>query len=226
MNITQQIAGQSFFCSWSGGKDSCLALYRAIQQGGKPKYLLTTMAEDSLKSRAHALPKAIFKEQAKSLGIPIKFRSTSRDKFESVMVSVLKELKETGVEYGVWGDIDLEHHLKWIERVCSSVNIQAYEPLWKMDRMNVVNEFLALGFKASIIAVKQEVMDINFLGRALNQKCIAELEESGIDPSGEGGEFHTVVTDGPIFSSAIQLEMNNKISCDGYCFLNVSVKVS
>lgn len=226
MNMTQPIAGQSFFCSWSGGKDSCLALYRAIQQGGMPKYLLTMMAEDSLKSRAHVLPKALFIEQAKSLGIPIIFRSTSRGKFESAMVAVLQEFKEKGMEYGVWGDIDLEQHFKWIERVCSSVNIRAYEPLWKMDRRNVVDEFLSLGFKATIIAVKQEVMDINFLGRTLDQKCIAELEESGIDPSGEGGEFHTVVTDGPIFSSSIQLEMNDKISSDRYCFLNVSVNVS
>jgi uncharacterized protein (TIGR00290 family) len=223
MNAIQPIVNQPFFCSWSGGKDSCLALHQALEQGGKPKYLVTMMTEDGLKSKAHGLPKDLFELHAKSLGIPIEFRSTSKDKYESVFVSTLRELKKNGVEFGVFGDIDLEPHFEWVERVCSSALIKSYEPLWRMDRRSVVDEFISLGFKATIIAVKQNVMNLNFLGRAFNSKVVAEIERSGIDASGEGGEFHTVVTDGPIFSSSIQLEMKETVNRNGYAFLKVSV---
>jgi uncharacterized protein (TIGR00290 family) len=223
MNAIQPIVNQPFFCSWSGGKDSCLALHQALEQGGKPKYLVTMMTEDGLKSKAHGLPKDLFELHAKSLGIPIEFRSTSKDKYESVFVSTLRELKKNGVEFGVFGDIDLEPHFEWVERVCSSALIQSYEPLWRMDRRSVVDEFISLGFKATIIAVKQNVMNLNFLGRAFNSKVVAEIERSGIDASGEGGEFHTVVTDGPIFSSSIQLEMKETVNRNGYALLKVSV---
>jgi uncharacterized protein (TIGR00290 family) len=128
------------------------------------------------------------------------------------------------VEIGVYGDIDLEPHLKWIEQVCSTAQIQPYEPLWRMDRPSVVREFLSLGFKARIIAVKQDVMDPSFLGRTLNTKVVSEMEKSGIDSSGEGGEFHTVVTDGPILSSSILLETTEIESCNGYSYLNVTAK--
>ncbi len=218
------IEDRPFFCSWSGGKDSCLALHRAIQRGGEPKYLLTMMVKDGTKSRAHGLPKGLFEAQAHSLGIPLEFRSTSRSEFRSVMIATLRELKEKGVEFGVFGDIDLEQHLEWVEGVCSSAKIQPYEPLWQLNRQRVVRDFLNLGFKALIIAVKHDVMDPAYLGSMLNRECAMELEKSGIDSSGEGGEFHTVVTDGPIFSSPIQLKINDTIIRDGRSFLNVSIE--
>jgi uncharacterized protein (TIGR00290 family) len=182
------------------------------------------MAEDGLKSRAHRLPKTLFEKQALSLGIPIIFRPTSKDNYKSVLTSALQELKKKGVEMGVYGDIDLEQHLKWIKQVGSTAKIEPFEPLWLMERRSVVNEFLSLGFKATIIAVKQDVMGTSFLGRTLNTKVLDEMEKSGIDASGEGGEFHTVVIDGPIFSSSIQLETHETIFINGYAYLNVTAK--
>ena len=65
------IKGKPFFCSWSGGKDSCLALYLAIQKGAVPRTLLTVVREDGERSRSHGLPVSVLQQQALALGIPL-----------------------------------------------------------------------------------------------------------------------------------------------------------
>jgi diphthine-ammonia ligase len=218
------IKDRPFFCSWSGGKDSSLALYRAIQNGGIPKVLLTMLTEDGERSRSHGLPVGLVQRQAQALGIPLVVCESSWNNYEDKFLSVIRKFKEDGIADGVFGDIDLEPHLQWVERVCSSVAIRPYEPLWKGVRRDILNEFLHLGFKATIIAVKQGILSNDFLGRILDQQVLADLEKAGIDASGEEGEYHTVVTNGPIFSSAIHLEIKDRIVQDGYCFLDVSLK--
>jgi uncharacterized protein (TIGR00290 family) len=212
-----------FFCSWSGGKDSCLALYKAIQNGGIPKALLTMLTEDGERTRSHGLPVGVVQCQAEALGIPLIVRKSSWNDYEGNFLSAIRKFKGDSVEYGVFGDIDLEPHLQWVERVCSSVAIQPYEPLWKRERTNLLNEFLSLGFKAMIIAIKQGALYNSFLGRILDQQVITDIEKAGCDASGEKGEYHTVVTDGPIYSSAIHIETRGQVIHDGYSFLNVSV---
>lgn len=219
------IKNKKFFCSWSGGKDSCLALYRAIQQGGKPEVLLTMMVEDGKRSRSHGLPGAVIQSQAEALGLQSLVRSTSWDGYEQTFVSVLREFKEQDITCGIFGDIDLEAHREWVERVCSSVGIQAYEPLWQNARRDLLDEFMQLGFKATIVAVKQGALYDSFLGRTLNRQVIADLESASVDVSGEEGEYHTVVTDGPIFSRPVDLQFKGQAVRDGYCFLDVSLKI-
>ena len=212
-----------FFCSWSGGKDSCLALYKAIQNGGIPKALLTMLTEDGERTRSHGLPVGVVQCQAKALGIPLIVRKSSWNDYEGNFLSAISKFKRDGVEHGVFGDIDLEPHLQWVERVCSSAAIQPYEPLWKRERTDLLNEFLSLGFKATIIAIKQGALDNSFLGRILDQQVISAIEKAGCDASGEKGEYHTLVTDGPIYSSAIHIKTRGHVIHDGYCFLDVSL---
>ncbi|MBN1831930.1 MAG: diphthine--ammonia ligase [Deltaproteobacteria bacterium] len=220
----KSLGGSLFFSSWSGGKDSCLALYHAIQHDGIPKALLTLMTEGKERSRSHGLPIAVFKSQASSLGIPLVPRSSSWADYEHTFISAAHEFRKEGVEYGVFGDIDVEPHLEWVKRVCASASIQAYEPLWKRDRSELLDEFFSLGFKAMIIAVKQETLDNDFLGRILDRQVINEMKKVGIDASGENGEYHTVVIDGPIFAYPLQLEKGRRVIMDGYGFLDVSVR--
>ncbi len=104
-------------------------------------------------------------------------------------------------------------------------SIQAYEPLWKRAREDLLNEFLQLGFKATIISEKKMYRVLAFLGRTLDSEVIADMQEIGIDASGEEGEYHTVVTDGPIFSSPIHLQMQDEAFRDGYCFLDVALQL-
>lgn len=219
-----RIKDRPFFCSWSGGKDSCLALYRAIKEGARPRFLLTMLTEGGERSRSHGLPLALLREQASVLGIPLIVRATSWGDYESTFLSAVHEFGQEGVELGVFGDIDLDAHREWTERICSSAGICSCLPLWGKARGDLFKELFEAGFKATICAVKEGVLDKQFLGRILNRDIVAEIESIGIDGSGEGGEYHTVVTDGPIFSAPLHLEMKGQVVRDGYCFLDVSAK--
>lgn len=217
------IQGSPFFCSWSGGKDSCLSLYRAIQSGGAPKALLTMMTEGGDRSRSHGLSIDVLRRQAQTLDIPLVVRNSTWNDYENTFISALGAFRADGIEHGAFGDIDMDPNLEWVERVCSSAGIRAYEPLWKTPRRELLGEFLQLGFEATIVAVKQSVLSDSFLGRVLDERVIADMEEAGIDASGEVGEYHTVVTAGPLFSSPIHLEQKAQVARDGYCFLDVSI---
>jgi uncharacterized protein (TIGR00290 family) len=218
------IKGSPFFCSWSGGKDSCLALYRAMNQGGTPRFLVTTLNEDGKTSRGHGLPLDLVGRQAQSIGVPLITRATSWEGYESVFLSILDELKREGVEAGVFGDIDLEGHREWVTRVCSCADMKAYLPLWNISRRDLLEELFEAGFKARVVAVREDALDRRFLGRVLDRSLLEEFTDLGIDPSGEAGEYHTVVTDGPIFSSPLLFEAKGELSHDGCCFLDMSFR--
>lgn len=213
--------GQGFFCSWSGGKDSCLALHKMMASGARPKVLLTMMVEDGSRSRSHGLPISVLKAQASSIGAELSVQATSWQDYERTFVSVLKKMAAEGIHHGVFGDIDLEEHRDWVERVCGKVGTEAHEPLWKRERLDLLDEFIDGGFSATIIAVKEGVLGRDFLGRRIDRPLVRELAAMGVDPSGEKGEYHTVVTDGPAFSKRIRLVEGGTVLRDGYWFLDV-----
>jgi diphthine-ammonia ligase len=203
------VAGRPFFCSWSGGKDSCLSLYRAIQAGGRPTCLLTIMSEEGRLSRSH--------------GLPIVFRSASWESYETVFSAALRELRSAGIEAGVFGDIDIDAHREWCLRVCHAAGIQALHPLWKQARRELLEQFIELKFQAVVVVVKADILGPEWLGRVIDRDAVLELEKAGIDPSGEFGEYHTFVTCGPIFSSPIAYRMGGApLLRDGYWLSRVS----
>lgn len=216
------IEGKSFFCSWSGGKDSCLALYHAIQQGGKPGCLLTILREDGKKSHSHGLPVSLLLRQSDALRIPLITCNTSWADYTAVFTEMLFRLKEQGIEYGIFGDIDINDHRQWCREVCHAAGITAFHPLWQTDRDSLLSEFLNLGFNAKIISIKQELLEGGFIGQQLCPDIILRMKNNGIDPYGENGEYHTVVTGGPLFSSQIDLSVGKMEFHDGYYFMNVS----
>jgi len=215
------IRDNPFFCSWSGGKDSCLALYHAIQAGSKPRFLLTILDETGERSRSHALPVALLEKQAQALGIPLITRSAPWVDYEKNFIDALHEFSKQSIQYGVFGDIDLEDHLAWCRRVCEYADIETYHPLWQRERSDLLNEFIALGFKATIISVKQGTLSTDFLGQTIDTVFLEEIKNQGIDICGEKGEYHTVVTDGPIFSNAVPIKAQKRTLIDGYWFLEV-----
>jgi uncharacterized protein (TIGR00290 family) len=214
------IDGRSFFCSWSGGKDSCLALYHAVRNGGKPRFLFTMMAEYGERSRSRGLPKALLDQQSQRLGIPIVLRSASWDQYESVFLDALREFKRGGIETGVFGDIDADANRDWVRRVCGETGVDPYHPLWKRPRRTLLNELIDLGFKATVVVIRNDKLGSHFLGCEMDQRTISAMEEAGIDASGELGEYHSVVTDGPIFSSTIVLKIRGRKIQDKYSFLD------
>jgi diphthine-ammonia ligase len=221
-SLSGSVIRRPFFCSWSGGKDSCLALYHAIRQGGTPRCLFTMMAEDGKTSRSHALPRSLLEEQALRLGIPIRFGSASWETYEVVFSDVLKRFQADGVKAGVFGDIDIEDHRAWCRRVCGAAGLEARHPLWKRDRRELLGEFIDLGFTAVIVVVKADRLGPEWLGKAIDRNTVSGLEKAGVDPSGERGEYHTVVTAGPIFRAGIRLATREPHFHDGYWFLGPS----
>ena len=221
---TTPARGVPFVCSWSGGKDSCLALYRAMQAGAEPAFLLSMLREDGARSRSHGLPLDVLEAQAASLGIPLVARTASWSDYESVIVAALRELKDAGARAGVFGDIDLDCHREWEEKVCGAARIEAWLPLWQTPRLALLNEFLLLGFEALVVATDDGQLGKDYLGRVLDRELVGEFERLRIDPSGEEGEYHTLVTGGPIFGEPVRVEVGEHTLCDGHWFLDVRVR--
>lgn len=197
---------KSCFVSWSGGKDSCLALYKAMKQGYNPRQLLTMFSIENNISTAHRLKEEIIKAQARAAGIQYSIGMAFYNGYEETFVNNLKQFKEQGIDYGIFGDIDIDEHKQWENRVCKKASIIPVLPLWKMDRRELVKEFLSTGFKARIILVNTTMLDIRFLGQDLSPSLIKEIEEYGADACGENGEYHTVVYDGPIFEKPVDIK--------------------
>lgn len=215
----EPFAGKHFFCSWSGGKDSCLAFHRAVRRGGIPRFLLAAFYEDGAESRGHRLPADFVEEQAGSIGVPLVAMPTSWDEYESNLVSTLLELKDKGLEAGVFGDIELEEHREWIASVCSRTGMTPGLPLWGVKRSELVEEFIESGFEATIVAVREDTPAARFLGKVFDSSLLRELAELGIDVAGEEGEFHTAVTNGPVFSRPVAIRPRGERSLDGYRYL-------
>lgn len=214
-------SARPFFCSWSGGKDSCLALHRTMSAGIRPAILLTMMVEDGSRSRSHGLPVSVLAAQASSIGTRLETRSTSWSGYEEAFSAALSDFAARGILDGVFGDIDLAEHREWVERVCGMADVTAHEPLWQGSREKLLREFIEAGYTATVVAVKDGVLERGLLGRGLDLGLVDELVDAGVDASGERGEYHTVVTDGPIFSKPIRLVTGDSFLKGGYWFLDV-----
>ena len=215
---------QKVFCSWSGGKDACLALYKALEEGYNVELLFTTFIGTGEHSRAHGLKREIIEAQSKSLNIPFEIAFADWGKYGPVLKSFIEESKKKDIIGGVFGDIDLEEHKIWIEDITDDLGVISLFPLWKRDRVELVEEFIDYGFETIIVSTKTSVMSKDYLGRTLDKELVKEFLELGIDPSGEGGEFHTLVIGGPIFKNKISLKLGDRIERGNYHFLEVELK--
>ncbi|MFA5168566.1 MAG: diphthine--ammonia ligase [Candidatus Omnitrophota bacterium] len=193
------------FVSWSGGKDSMLACYRMMQQPDvEVAYLVNMMTEDGEYSRSHGLSAAVLRAQAAAVGIPLIQRAASWKDYEKEFKSVLAELKLKGVEAGIFGDIDLQPHRDWVERICREAGIQAFLPLWNAKRKDLLEELISTGFKSRIVVTDAAVLGEEWLGCEINRDFMRKMEVlPQIDPCGEKGEYHTFVYDGPMFRAPV-----------------------
>jgi diphthine-ammonia ligase len=205
-------------CSWSGGKDSCFALLQAIQTGYSPKVLLNVLNEEGRISRSHGIPSPILEAQAAAAGLPIRLISSSWNDYEKMFTAALGELKQQyQLTHAVFGDIDLQPHRDWEEKVCGNAGLTAVLPLWQQDRRQLVNQMLEAGIETMIVSCNEE-MGERFLGKTLTVSLIDELESMGIDACGENGEFHTLVLDCPLFNERVDVSVKETVLHDKYWF--------
>ncbi|KXH80895.1 diphthine--ammonia ligase [Sporosarcina sp. HYO08] len=216
--------GQPFVASWSGGKDSAMAFYRAVKGQGLPMRLWTMFEEDQERSKSHALPLEVVQAQATRIGIPLTIRGASWQGYEKQFLDAMQECKNDGIDHAVFGDIDLVDHLEWVQKTCAKVEMEAVHPLWMEPRRKILEEFVEAGFEAYLVVVNTKMMPAEFVGRKFTIALMDELEAQGIDSCGESGEFHTVVVDGPIFKERVPISFTGQHERDGYVFLDVSLE--
>ncbi len=223
MEDLEGLNGAAFFCSWSGGKDSCLALHRAIEAGGEPRLLLTVLTEQGERSRSHGLARSVLAAQAAALSLPLRTVAASWGDYEAQFGSALRGMRTEGIGAGVYGDIDGESNRVWAEQTSRSTGIGAYLPLWQKNRSDILDGFLGLGYQAMIVAARADRIERSCLGQMLTRELCAEFGRRGIDPCGENGEFHTVVLAGPLFRRPVAVAPQGMVWRDGYWFLDLAL---
>lgn len=210
------------FVSWSGGKESTLAFYRAMKNCIQSVCLINMLSEDGSYSRSHGINSELIKAQAEAIGIPIIQRKTTWESYEDNFKDTIMQLKNEGVEAGVFGDIDLQEHREWVERVCRETGIKAILPLWGEEREKLLMDFITSGFKAIVCSTNASFLGSEWLGREVDYKFIEDLKALGnIDLCGEKGEYHTFVYDGPIFREPVKFTKNKKVLKGKNWFLEI-----
>jgi len=208
----------STLCSWSGGKDSCFALMQAIEHGYTPKVLLNVLNEEGKISRSHGIPAAILKAQAAAAGLPIHLISSSWQDYENKFVEALTQLNEQyNLSHAVFGDIDLQAHRDWEEKVCATAGLQAYLPLWQQNRKDLVIQMINSGIETIIVSCNT-LMGERFLGKKISLQLVEELEALGVDACGENGEFHTLVINCPLFAKRVSVTILHTVQHENYWF--------
>ena len=197
------------FVSWSGGKESSLSCHKTMQaKDFEIAYLLNMAGEDGERSRSHGVSSKILKRQSESIGIPLIQRKTTWNTYEAEFKEAIREFKKEGVAAGIFGDIDIEEHRKWVDRICGEMGIVPVLPLWGMERETLLGEFISFGFRAAVVALNTEFLDESWLGRQIDKRFVEDLrKERGIDLCGERGEYHTLVYDGPGFREPVDFRV-------------------
>ena len=196
--------GSKFFCSWSGGKDCCFALYRAIQAGAIPGFLLTMLSPKTGKSQTHMLDRRLLEAQAEALHIPLRtyeFEENHYGDYEKALLAELLSLSKMGIKGAIFGDS--QYGLSWSNKVCESADMTVWLPLWHADPIATFNEFIDLGFKGIIIC-SNAMLGKEAIGQTLTKDLLKIIVNKRIDPLGEDSEYHTFIYDGPIFNHPVQ----------------------
>ncbi len=216
----RHLRGTTFVCSWSGGKDACLAFHRAVAAGGVPRALICLARENGAQTLTHGMPIALVRAQADRLGLPIDVCAGSWHDYELVWAQALQRQREAGVEAAVFGDLHITRHRAWERRICRGLGLLPLNPLWRESPRVLAAELFATHTKALIACLMAEKLDRVFLGREITPAVLNELEEAGVDPFGEHGEYHTLVTDSDHFSRPVDAAPTGEYLHDGYWYLD------
>jgi diphthine-ammonia ligase len=203
--------------AWSGGKDSCFACYKAIQKGYEISNLLVMMSDPN-QSNFHMIRADMLDAQSQAIGIPIVKSTTTPNTYEQDFKKALLGMKARGVKGIVTGDVfDVAlHEPRWLDRICKEVGLTPVRPLWHRDTKQILEEFINEGFRATLVRIRTDVLEMKWLGKETNKKFFDDVLELGtVDPCGEHGEFHTFVTDGPLFKKRIKILESEKVKLNG-----------
>jgi uncharacterized protein (TIGR00290 family) len=212
--------------SWSGGKDSCVALHELQRAGGyEIAALMTTVTRDYQRISMHGVRRELLAAQAEALGLPLHEVfipvGASNDAYEAAMAEGLAVHRKQGVETVAFGDLFLEDIRAYRDRMMAENGLTAVYPVWGRDTRTFLEDFIAAGFKAVLVCIDLAKLDASFAGRMIDADLLADLPAS-VDPCGENGEFHTFVFDGPNFAQPVGITIGERVTRDGFCFCDLT----
>ena len=211
--------------SWSGGKDSALALFK-LQSEGKydVSYFLTTVIRDYGRVSMHGVREELLREQVMAISGTLDVAYISKDatneEYEKVMGEKTQEYYSQGIRRVAFGDIFLEDIKKYREDRMSRAGMSCLFPLWGEDTAGLARKFIDLGFKALICTVDSRMLGKEYAGREFDEDFISSLPP-GVDPCGERGEFHSFVYDGPIFDSPLRVKRGDVVARGDFYFSDI-----
>jgi diphthine-ammonia ligase len=208
--------------SWSGGKDSCAALHRAA-----PLFevvaMITMFDQEGARSRSHGLRPDVVAAQAARLGLRQVTRCCTWPTYNAAFGAALDELAADGITHVVFGDILFPEHRQWAEDMCQPRGMIAVEPLFGSSTRDLFLEWVGSGAEAVIVTSRAERLDRCWLGRTLSVDMLAEFDRLAVDPCGENGEYHTVVTNSPLFREPLRLDVGEQVLRSGCWALDVTL---
>lgn len=208
---------------WTGGKDSALALHEAARDGYCVRRLVTFVPPEP-DFLAHPLD--FMSMQARALDLPHRVVPVSPP-FEEGYEVGLRELRDAmGIDCVVTGDIaEVSGYPNWIRERGHAIGMRVHTPLWGRDRNSLLAVFLEQGFKACISCVDIRSLDESWVGRELDEEAISELrrigKRNGLDLSGENGEYHTMLVDGPRFRQRIDIRSYSVLTTDSLAHMEI-----
>jgi uncharacterized protein (TIGR00290 family) len=208
--------------SWSGGKDSCMALWE-LQRAEKRRVeaLLTTVTRDYARISMHGVRCELLLQQAEALGLPLQqvqiSKGADNSQYEAEMGRTLAYYQSRGVNEVAFGDLFLEDIRAYREKMLATQGMRSLYPIWGRDTHRLIREFIGLGFRTVVVCVDPAKLDPSFAGRVIDAQFVKELPTS-VDPCGENGEFHTFVFDGPTFRHPVRFSPGATVCRDGFWF--------
>jgi uncharacterized protein (TIGR00290 family) len=213
--------------SWSGGKDSVLAL-RALrdEHGVEPCTLVTTVTSSYDRISMHGVRRSLLGRQAEALGLPLVEVAIppgcANTVYEQRWMNAFASARLEGVEEVAFGDLFLEDVRAYREVLLARAGRRGLYPLWGRDTTRLAREFVTAGFHAVLVCVDPAQLDGSFVGREYDERLLAKLP-ADVDPCGERGEFHTFVYAGPGFSEPIGCRVGDVVERDGFVFCDLDV---
>jgi uncharacterized protein (TIGR00290 family) len=194
--IESQPQQKSVLVSWSGGKDSCMALYEIQQLSDtRVEALVTTVTRDYDRISMHGVRRVLLERQAASLGLPLHqiyiSKGASNEEYEEKTGAAFSAYHAHGITSVAFGDLFLEDIRAYRERLLAKHSMTGMYPIWGRDTSKLIRDFIAQGFKTILVCVDPAKLDSSFVGRVIDEEFLSELPP-GVDPCGENGEFHTL----------------------------------
>ncbi len=207
---------------WSGGKDSALALDRAIRSGIVVDRLLSFYDSATRRVRFHSTRVEMLEAQAAAIGIDLHAIPTSWPEMEANLRHELSSLRDEGFSGVVLGDIHLADVRAWYEERVNAAGLNHVEPIWGESPQLLLKEFVSSGGRAVITCVELAKLDESWLGRVIDDRFASEIARTGVDACGENGEYHSFAFAGPVFRQPLSWSAGERRLDSGFAQLDLN----